>query len=330
MKAVRVKKEIAEEVRKFAEKIGAKDKRRLIRSHGDYVEIPILPGYEEFFKEFEIVEVALPENPRKNLTELLKDILPKEKLAFAPKSYKIVGDIAIVKFGDEVAEYGKLIGATILKQNPRLKSVWRDKGKEGMIRKPYFELLAGEGSETVHVENGFFFKLDVTKVMFSLGNQYERMRIAQEVASDEIVVDMFAGIGYFSIPIAKRAKKVYAIEINPESYRYLVENMELNKLKNIIPVLGDSMFVTPERIADRVVMGHIFCTDFLPTAIRAIAEDGFLHYHESVPEKIIWRAAKRVEKACGEVGRKCKILKVRRVKNYAPGVVHVVVDAFVH
>jgi len=250
-------------------------------------------------------------------------------LHLPPRGYKVIGDIAIVKFGDEIADFGKKIGETILELNKRLKAVWREISKEGMIRKPKMELLAGKGSETVHVENGCLFKLDITKVMFSLGNQFERQRIAKE-CDGEVVVDMFAGIGYFSIPCAKRAEKVYSIEINPEAFKYLLENRKLNGVRNMIPILGDSMFVTPEAIADRVIMGHLFCSEFLPTAIRAIERSGIIHYHESVPEKIIWRPVLRVEKACKELGRKCKVLNVRKVKNYAPGVVHVVVDALVY
>lgn len=330
MKAVRVKKEKAEEVRKFAERIGAKDRSRLIKSAGDYVEIPIFDGFEHYFAEFEIVEQSNPlENPRKKFLELLSERLPNELLELAPKSYKVIGDIAIVKIREEVSNYGREIGKAIIESNPRIKAVWRDFGREGMTRKPKLELLAGEGSETLHVENGCLFKLDVTKVMFSLGNQHERQRVA-EMAEDEIVVDMFAGIGYFTIPIAKRAEKVYAIEINPEAYRYLLENIRLNHLGNAVPILGDSMFVTPEGVADRVVMGHIFCHDFLEVAIRALNGKGVIHYHESTPLKVLERPLARVQKACRKLGRECKILSFRKVKNYAPSVVHVVVDAYVY
>lgn len=329
MKAVRVRKELAEEVRVLAERIGAKDRSRLIKSCGEFVEIPILDGYEKFFENFEIVEQEeVVWNPRRSFLEKISQIVPKDKRSFLPRGYKVIGDLAIVKLSDEVAEFGKEIGNAILESNPRLKAVWREISKEGMIRKPKLELLAGKGSETLHVENGCYFRLDITKVMFSLGNQYERQRIARE-CEGEVVVDMFAGIGYFSIPIAKKADKVYSIEINSEAYRFLIENARLNKVK-LIPILGDSMFVTPERVADRVVMGHIFCQDFLKTAIRALDGFGIVHYHEAVPTRILWRPVLRVEKACREMGKRCRILNVRRVKNYAPNVVHVVVDAFVY
>lgn len=328
MKAVRVRKEKAEELRKLVEKIGAKDRSRLIKNVGEFVEIPILENYEKFFENYEIVEQEeIFWNPKKDFLAKISEVVPKEKQRYLPRSYKVIGDLAIVKFSDEVAEFGKKIGEAILNSNPRLRAVWRDVSKEGMIRKPRLELLAGEGSETIHVENGCYFKVDVTKVMFSLGNHYERHRVAKE-CDGEVVVDMFAGIGYFSIPIAKRAEKVYSIEINSDAYRFLLENSKLNNVK-LIPILGDSMFVTPEGVADRVIMGHIFCADFLNVAIKALEKCGVIHYHEAVPTKIIWRPVLRIEKACREMGKKCKILSFRKVKNYAPKVVHVVVDAFV-
>ncbi len=333
MKAVRVPKHDAERVRKLAEKIGAKDKTRLIVVRGDYVEIPIYDGYEEYFEDYEIIEQENPVFAKKtDIYEILKGKIPKELWEFIPRRYKILGDIILIKIPDELEQFKHLIGKELLKLHPRCKAVWRDKGKEGMLRKPNVELIAGQGSVTIHKENGCLFKLDVTKVMFSPGNQGERIRMAKMVKPGEVVVDMFAGIGYFSIPIAvhSKPKRVYSIEINPDSYEFLLENIKLNDAKCIVPILGDSMHVTPEGIADRVIMGHLFCHEFLPTAVKALKEDGgIIHYHESVPEAVINRPIERVKKACEKLGRKVKILNFRKVKNYSPGVLHVVVDAYV-
>jgi tRNA wybutosine-synthesizing protein 2 len=333
MKAVRVHKLKAEEVRRFAERIGAKDKERLVVCRGDYVEIPILDGFERYFEGYEIVEQNNPVFAKKaDLFEALKDKIPKELWEYIPRRYKIIGDVILIKIPNELEMYKRLIGETLLKIHKRCKSVWRDLGREGMLRKPKVELIAGKGSETVHKENGCLFKLDVTKVMFSVGNQGERMRIVKLVQDEEIVVDMFAGIGYFTIPIAvhTNAKKIYAIEINPDSYFYLLENIKLNRVNNVLPILGDSMYVTPEGIADRVVMGHIFCQDFLPVAISALKSDGYIHYHESVPEVIIQRPIERIKRACELLGRDVRIENFRKVKNYSPGVLHVVVDAYIY
>ncbi|MBO8179351.1 MAG: class I SAM-dependent methyltransferase family protein [Archaeoglobus sp.] len=329
MKAVRVPKSEAEQVRKLAEKLGVKDKSRRITAFGDYVEIPIVDGAEKFFEGYTIVEQKNPVfSKKKNLKEVLKGKVPEELI---PTNYKVIGDIVIVKLDEKAKKYAKAIGEALMQINP-CKAVWCDFGRFGMKRKPKMELIAGEGSVTEHKENGCRFRLDVTKVMFSLGNQAERMRVARLVEDGEIVVDMFAGIGYFSIPIAvhSKAKRIYAIEINPDSYHFLLKNMRLNGVENIIPILGDSQFVTPEGVADRVVMGHIYCHDYLYTAIRALRGEGIIHYHESTPEAVIDRPIRRVKKACGKMGKKCEILNFKKVKNYSPGVYHVVVDARVY
>lgn len=330
MKAVRVPKEKAEEVRRIAKKVGAKDKSRLIVTKGDFVEIPIADGFEHYFRDYEVVEQSEPVFSRKkNLRDLLKDEVPEELI---PNTYKIIGDIVMVKMDERARNYAEKIGNALLKINPRCRAVWCDYGRKGMVRRPRVELIAGEGSETIHKENGCKFKLNVTKVMFSLGNQAERIRVAKLVEDGEIVVDMFAGIGYFSIPISvhSKARKIYSIEINPESYAFLLENIRLNNATNIIPILGDSIFITPEGIADRVIMGHIYCQDYLNVAIKSIKERGVIHYHESTPEAVMDRPVRRVEKACRKAGKKCRILNFRKVKNYSPGVCHVVVDAEIY
>ena len=101
---------------------------------------------------------------------------------------------------------------------------------------------------------------------------------------------MFAGIGYFSIPIGvhSNAKQVYSIEINPNSFHYLKENIKLNKINNIIPLLGDCMDITPEYSADRIIMGYVKTTHhYLKTAIDSLNKGGVIHYHETVPEKLM-------------------------------------------
>lgn len=333
MKAIKVPKKEAESVRKLAEKIGAKDKSRLVVQKLEYVEIPIHDGFEQIFSSYEIIE---QENPvfakQKDLFEILKKKIPTNLHKYIPRRYKLIGDLILIKIPEEVGEYKGLIGKTLLEIHPRCRAVWRDRGKEGMLRRPNVELIAGSGSETVHRENGCYFKLDVSKVMFSSGNLAERMRMSRIVKKGEVIVDMFAGIGYFSIPIAVHSKprRIFSIEINPDSYTYLLENIKLNQADRIEPIFGNSMYATPEGIADRVIMGHIFCHEFLPIAIKALKNRGIVHYHESTPEAVLDRPIDRVRRAAEKEGKNIEILEFRKVKHYSPGVLHVVVDALIY
>ena len=203
---------------------------------------------------------------------------------------------------------------------------------QGTKREPVYNILYGNETETIHKENGCLFKLDLSKVMWSKGNNNERLRIAKLVEDNEVVLDMFAGIGYFSIPIGvhSNAKHIYSIEINPNSYFYLCENIKLNKLDNITPILGDCMVHAPKYKADRIIMGYVKTTHhYLNVAINSLNEGGILHYHETVPEKLMnTRPLERIISQAGN--REVELLKLNKIKKYAPGVEHVVLDVKVN
>ncbi|MGZ7048434.1 MAG: class I SAM-dependent methyltransferase family protein, partial [Methanobacterium sp.] len=147
---------------------------------------------------------------------------------------KVIGDILVLKKEpNDLQELLKL---------PEVKRIVKLGRINGPKREPDVEILVGDNTETIHRENHCFYKLDVSKIMWSKGNTTERQRIAKIAEDGEIVVDMFAGIGYFSIPIAVHSipQKIYSIEINPVSYGYLKENIILNDVENVIePIYGD-------------------------------------------------------------------------------------------
>lgn len=216
-----------------------------------------------------------------------------------------------------------------LSDKHKVKTVMKVDHIHGTKREPVIKLLYGEDTETINKENGCLFKLDLKKVMWSKGNNNERIRIAKLVEDNETIIDMFAGIGYFSIPIGvhSNAKQVYSIEINPNSFHYLKENIKLNKINNIIPLLGDCMDITPEYSADRIIMGYVKTTHhYLKTAIDSLNKGGVIHYHETVPEKLMYtRPINRIKEVAGD--RSVEFLKLNKVKKYSPGVFHVVCDA---
>lgn len=216
-----------------------------------------------------------------------------------------------------------------LSDKHKVKTVMKVDHIHGTKREPVIKLLYGEDTETINKENGCLFKLDLKKVMWSKGNNNERIRIAKLVEDNETVIDMFAGIGYFSIPIGvhSNAKHVYSIEINPNSFHYLRENIKLNKINNITPLLGDCMDITPKYSADRIIMGYVKTTHhYLKVAIDSLNKGGVIHYHETVPEKLMdTRPINRIKEVAGD--RSVEFLKLNKVKKYSPGVFHVVCDA---
>ena len=237
--------------------------------------------------------------------------------------YKKIGDILIIdkNYPDDDFEN--------LSKRHNVKTIMEIDHIQGTKREPVYRILYGSETETVNKENGCLFKLDLAKVMWSKGNNNERLRIAKLVRDDETVIDMFAGIGYFSIPIGvhSNAKQVHAIEINPNSYHYLCENIKLNKLDNITPILGDCMVETPKLKADRILMGYVKTTHhYLKVAIDSLNDGGILHYHETVPEKLI--DSRPIDRIVAQAGdREVELLKINKIKKYSPGVQHVVIDA---
>lgn len=216
-----------------------------------------------------------------------------------------------------------------LSEKFNVKTIMKINHIQGTRREPVYKLLYGSETETINKENNCLFKLDLSKVMWSKGNNNERLRIAKLVEDKETVIDMFAGIGYFSIPIGvhSNARKVYSIEINPNSYHFLCENIKLNKLNNIVPILGDCKDETPKLKADRIVMGYVKTTHhYLSTAINSLNKGGIIHYHETVPDKLI--ETRPIERIISQAnGRDVELLKINKIKRYAPGVEHVVIDA---
>lgn len=307
--------------------------RKLQTEEGVFLEIPVTEAAGKKVGNFLVIEQVDPEflKPSISLKEYLKGSLSETELSRVPSGWQILGDIIIVNIPAALESKKTQIAEALLSMYPKCKSVVRDLGIEGQFRQPKRELLLGTSTETIHKEHGCLFKQDVTKVMYSKGNLEERKRMSR-LGKGEVVLDMFAGIGYFSIPMAvhSRPKKIISIEINPESFSYLKENIWLNHVEDIItPVLGDCSQAAPEGEADRVIMGYVAITHhYLEPAIRALKKNGgTLHYHETVHENLAWtRPEERIKRAAEKLGKKAEVLETRRIKKYSPGVLHVVID----
>jgi len=324
-----IKKEGAEVALKRIISLGLLDKGRKVLKKGDRVEIPVL----EHLDEFDMVVQESPSFYRKraDLSAALRGQMPESGLNLLPRGWFILGEVIIVKIHPRLREYEHDIGRALLQYYPRCFTVLADDGIEGNLRRPVRRTIVGSKSRTVHKENGVIFHLDAREVMFSPGNLRERMRMSR-LGQGETVVDMFAGIGYFSIPMAvySRPRKILAIELNPQSYQFLCQNIRANEVQDIVqPILGDCAVKTPQGIADRVLMGMVQVTNrYLETGIAALKPGGTLHYHQTIPS---WQfpeaAVEEVKDAAAAMGRRAEILKCLRVKKFSPGVVHAVIDA---
>lgn len=259
---------------------------------------------------------------RAEIPEALKDALPRR--------WELIGNVLRFRLPgvlrahtDAVCRaYAEVLGAKAVLD--------ASEGVSGIYRRPRSDLLWGGPTETTHQENGIRYRLDPSRIMWSSGNVGERIRMGRTARPGETVVDLFAGIGYFALPMALhgRAQRVVACEINPVAYGYLEENVRDNGAHAVEPRAGDCREVAPEDVADRVVLGYLNDTHrFLPTALRSLREGGWVHYHEAVPDVRADGMEHHLEGAARREGLRVQEAVRRRVKSYAPGVSHWVLDA---
>lgn len=215
---------------------------------------------------------------------------------------------------------------------------------------------------TVVVENGISFGFDITKVMFCSGNVTERMRAGRICARGQVVVDLYCGIGYYTLPYLVHcgAGRVHACEWNPHSVAALRVNLEAAQVANRCVIYeGDNAAEATQtalaNIADRVSLGLLpSSTSGWPLAVNALkCSGGVVHVHENVPAKNIEQWVQSccaqfkhlferklqhyvgvgMEKGCVEnysqqAGATVSVTctHIERVKSYAPRVTHIVAD----
>lgn len=273
------------------------------------------------------------QNPYNEIKKTISNKIPNHLIEKIPKKWEKIGDVLIIKLTNEFDNYKREI-SQVYAENLKCKSVLNEIGGiKGIYRIPKVELIFGsKNTETIHVENGIKYKLDPRKIMFSSGNMDERIRMSNISNKNEIIIDLFAGIGYFTLPIAvySKPKKVFSCEINPISYNYLCENIVLNHLTSIVePIKGDNKKTSPKNIADRVILGYFGNTkDYIPIALKCLRnKTGIIHYHDIFPDK---KVKSYLKKIFNDVSNKyniiTKCLKIKHVKSYAPGISHYVFD----
>ena len=242
-----------------------------------------------------------------------------ERRRYAGRGYYMVGDIAVLHGKEPTPPE---IDAVVGFRNPR--GILWIQALQDITRTPQAQIVWGSGGEVCHRESGFTYILDPEKVMFSMGNRAEKARIARMVATSartERIADMFAGIGYFSIPLGAAGADVHALEINPVAFGYLVRSVEANGLSGrITPSLGDCRHLL-SGIYDRIVMGHFDGVTMLPDALRHAAPGSVIHVHSIGP------AEEQVRAHVKSAGFSATI-HVHKVKKYRPHAWHMVQDVY--
>ncbi len=227
---------------------------------------------------------------KKRLRNRLSEFVSSEESTCIYNSYDVIGDIAIIRVTEKSRKFSRIIADTIMNVHKNVKTVLAQTSSvRGDFRLRKLDFIAGQNkTTTVHKESGCLFSVDVEKCYFSPRLLYERMRIAKQVGNGEVVVNMFAGVGCFSIIIAKhsKAEKVYSIDVNPVAFQFMQDNIRLNRIyRRVISMKGDAREIIEKRlyrVADRVLMPlPEKAFEYLPYAVSALKEaGGWIHYYD--------------------------------------------------
>ena len=237
----------------------------------------------------------------------------------------VVGDIAIVRLAEFSASEKKGVALALLGELKSVRVVMEQEGGiEGEYRLRRLKHIVGERRTlTVHRENGCAFRVDVAKCYFSPRLSTERLKIASLVKPRERVLNMFAGVGPFSIPIAKmQGARVTSCELNAYAAKLHVENDRLNKVEGLVEVIAGDALDLPDVTKpgfDRVLMPLPSEADrFLPTALKLAKKGGTIHYYRHILGQDEAEAAEALRgELSGLLPRRTEY-SVRRVREVGP------------
>jgi tRNA wybutosine-synthesizing protein 2 len=233
---------------------------------------------------------------------------------YTGRGYYLMGNVAVLHGEDpsekEIRDVVEWTGA---------EGVILVRSCEGRERIPKAEVVFGKVGEVCHREAGICYRIDPRHLMFSMGNRDEKARMCRSIRRGERVADMFAGIGYFTLPMARKGAIVHAMEINPLAYRYLVRNIAENGVAGSVQAEQGDCRDLLRGIYDRILMGHFESLQFLPSALAHAGSGTVLHVHSA------GRTPPELEGTLEEHGFFGTIAP-RKVKKYAPYRWHYVQD----
>jgi len=339
------------------------DQKYKLKHEGNYILFPLVEKKDIIVKlvkimknliSFELVSREGVNNPNfkfRTLEEALKGQIPPNYLNLIPRSYDIIGNIALLEFekpnqinSSKYNEFKNLVANAVIDVNKNVLSVFEKKSQiKGSYRLRNLAYLSGENNtQTLHKENDCIFHLDIKTTYFSPRLVYERRRISEtKIQDNEVIVDMFSGVGTFSIQIAKLKRvEIHAFDLNPAAYSFLKENIVSNKLKGkIYPYnmnikdlvnpsnqVGKKLFNKVDRIIMNLPENSIEFIDVVCFLMKK--SGGILHFYQfSEKPKAIDITLESLKKKLNEFNWNAdKIFESKIVKSYSPKAELVVVD----
>jgi len=258
-------------------------------------------------------------------------------------SLDIIGDIGIIRSLPNTShslEKLENFGQSLLHRHKNVKTIFfQSSSVDGTFRLRKLDYILGEKkTQTLHKEHSCVFSVDIENCYFSPRLSHERWRIAQKVMPGEVIVNMFAGVGCFSILIAKKNElvKVYSIDINPIAITFMEKNVRLNRVYNkVTPLLGDAKIILKNKlcgIADRILMPlPEKAYDYLSSAILSLKKSGgWIHYYDFEYGKknvcVLDKTKFKVSEKLNSLGIAFNIPTSRIIRSIGPNWYQVVLD----
>ncbi|OUJ18325.1 Wybutosine (yW) biosynthesis enzyme Trm5 tRNA (guanine) methyltransferase [Methanonatronarchaeum thermophilum] len=347
--AIKVRKKHGEPTRKQLQKQNLLNQNYKIKKTQTHLYIPTkkptkkqLKQLQKQTNDIQLTKTKLKKRKQKptNHIDYLKKHLTKKQLQNVPKSYDILGDIAIIEIPPKLTGKQKQIGQALMKVHKNLNSVYKPQTNvQGEYRTKIHQLIAGKHkTETTHKEHGIKYKLDINEVFFTPRLAREREIIAKQIKPGEIVFDMFTGVGPFAILIAKKTKaqKIYAVDKNEKAIKYLQKNTEINNVTQKIETIhGDIKNIAKmyKGTSDRAIMNLPFKSNqFIDQAIDLLHKDtGIIHYYDIRKENDLYQTPiQKIKQKVHKKGLNLKILNKRTIRSYSPNTQNIAIDIKIH
>lgn len=265
--------------------------------------------------------------------DALAKVLKRKELRVVKTAHDIMGSIAIIEVPRDLQEKEKLIANTLLQSNPLIETVLKkDSEHEGVFRTQHMKFLAGVKTKTaVYKENNCTLHINVENVYFSPRLSTERKRIADQVSEGEDILVMFSGAAPYPCVLAKntQAKIIVGVEINPQGHKQGLENVRLNKIKNVDLHCGDVREIVPllNQTFDRIIMPlPKTAEEFLDVALPVAKPHAIIHLYGFYHEDEFHKAHEEVDKYCKAAKREYKIVSTTKVGQQSPRTYRICVD----
>ena len=281
IKHLRVADSKAQETKIFLEELKALNELFLPIKEKGYILWPL-----NFEVEGEIIECEGLSSTRISRDYRLR--LPLAIREIAPRAFDIFGDIAIIKLSDFSMEHSKIISEALLESHTNINKVALDLGVKGDYRIRDLEMLIGDSNfVATQKENGFEFRLDISKVYFSPRLAMERKRIYDVADSSEDVLDAFAGASPFAVSLASKGCNVTAVDANPNSEEWSHTNFKLNNVLEynfICSKIED--ILTRLSLYDRIIMNNpTNSLPYLEMLSNKLKPTGIIHLYKIMEDE---------------------------------------------